>query len=1018
MPVFRASEKLVYFAHVPKCAGSAVERYLRQRFGAIGFVDDEFYSLPQSLNWSRSSAQHIPVSILDRLFPAGFFDASFAVVRHPVERLVSEFHYVRDLLLRIDPSESFSAWLGQIDSVLATSPWLYDNHLRPMTDIVPEGATVFRLEDGLDRIIPYLDALVGRHDHALTFDRVLTRDRSIPQVVATADDIAVIERIYRQDYLRFGYDLTADPAPADLSSTALPAPTRPQGVVTARTDRSALAARFRDLGLGHFKDGNIPEAYANFRFALNCAPDDATIHGMIASAALRLGAVHLALHHAETALTQQPGQLDALLALAGARLKLKHPDVRASVEALSSFDQLGNFRVLLQMAVEAAEGNFETALVSVAESLEARPQDSMARELFAETFRTFRAHPDKERSQEFVDGVGVLAEAGMAEALIHPDQGQGAMVDLIVPVHNALAQLQNCLRSVRRWPSDAIHKIILVDDGSDRETAAWLDGYRDQHDDVILLRNAEARGVTQAVRMGIGQSQAPYMLLLTSDTEVTADWLDGMLDAMRAGTHTALVGPLSNCASHQSIRPGRQDGTDGPWHRSPDDFAALLKAISKRAFPRVPLLSGFSTLVHRGAFDRAGGIDADAFPHGDGPIEDLCLKLTDLGYDSVIADQVYVHRDDSTDTARGDTLSDHVRARLFERHSSLRVLIAEALCAQQSEVARCTAAVESLDRTLALTQKDHSKTDRPQVGPQVRNRCLKSPPDSLVERELCFFVTHCPLGAPHDYTITYLSELKRAGLLVVVCLVVEDLDIPVTDALMELVDGVLLRENGGYDFGAWADLMRRFPQAWGAGRLYFANDSILGPFQSLGPIIDRIRDRDAGFFALSECTMTKRHTQSFFFGWNQANLTSATVRGFWNGVQNFTAKESVRLNYELGQFGPVDSLNDPTYQIIFDYRHIFGCSPEDLPGVNPTHNGWKRLLAAGFPFVKADLLRDGVANVESRDWESVCANHGADPEALHRCIEASRINRLQIGTVAEVVRPHIQNSHLAGRPDT
>lgn len=996
MPFFRASEKLIYFAHVPKCAGSTVEHYLRKRFGALGFVDEHFYSLPRSLHWSRSSAQHVPVSILERLFPPGIFDASFTVVRNPVERIVSEFHYLRDLLQRIDPSESFSSWVVQIDGVLATSPWLYDNHLRPMTEMVPDGATVFRLEDGLDRIIPYLDDLVGRHGQELTFDRVLTRDPSIPRVVPTPDDIAEIERLYRQDFDRFGYPMMS----GAVAATVLPAPVLPKPVAVAHPDRSALAVRFRDLGLGFFRDGNIAEAYANFRFALNCAPDDAQVHGMIASAALRLGAVHLAMDHAAKALARQPRNLDALLALAGARLKLKHPDARESVEALASFAQLGDFPALMRMALEAAEGNYEAALVDVAGYLETRPLDGPARELFSETVRAFRESPDKERFQQFVDGVGVLAEPGVTDPLVKPAIGQKACVDVIIPVNDALADVRNCLASLRQWSSSALHKVILVDYGSAPETAGWLAAYRDRHNDVELVRITENVGPTGAMMAGVGQSRAPYMLFLNSDTEVTSDWLDGMLEAMRAEPRTALVGPLSNKALYESIQPAKEKGTSGPWNRSPDDFAALVKSLSKRAFPRVPFLSGFCLLVHREAFDSAGGLDSEAFPRGVWQIQDLCLKITDLGYDSVIADHVYVHR------AGGDTSSDLDRDRMFERHSALRVLIAEAISAMQPDVAGYTASFEALNRFLAsCITNESSKTVRPPFGPPVQRKCLKAAPDSMVERELCLFVTHCPLGAPHEYTMAYLAELKRAGLLVIVCLVVEDLDVPVTTALLDLADGVLLRENGGYDFGAWADLLRHVPQAWGAGRLYFANDSILGPFRPLGPIIDKIRDHDAGFFALTECTILRQHPQSYFFGWNQTNLTSDTLRHFWENVQNLVRKDDVILRYEIGLSQLHDGLRDPVRQIVFSFPQTFGCSPDELLGFSPTRNGWKRMLSVGFPFIKTDVLRDGVATMDTSDWERVCAFHGADPDAIHRCIEASRINRLNIGKVVDEAQP-------------
>lgn len=1015
MPFFRASEKLVYFAHVPKCGGSAVEGYLRRRFGAVGFADEQFHSQPASRKWSRSSPQHVPVDILERLFPSGFFDTAFAVVRHPVDRMISEFHYQRDLLLQIDPSESFSTWVSQLDRALAANPWLYDNHLKPMTDLVPSGATVFRLEDGLEQIIPYLDALVGPCDQPLQFERVLSRDPSRPKVIPNAEDIATIERIFRQDFDRFGYALEtqAQPKPALRPTRPLPGLTEAARLDRpARPDRQVLAAKFLELGLRCFKDGSIPEAHANLRFALNCAPDDVKAQSLIANTALRLGAPHLALDHAAKALQQQPDQMDALLALAGARLRLKDPKARESVEALAPFGQLGDFRSLLRMAVDAAEGNYEAALFDLTDYLETHPQDINAGELLAETFSAFHHNPDKTRYREFLDGIGVLADEGVARPLEKPEQA--GCVDIIIPIFNSLQDVQACLAAIRQYPSPAIRKIILIDDCSSAETASWLADYTDRHDDVQLVTNPENLGFTRAVMAGVHHSTAPYMVFLNSDAVVTSGWLDGMLGAMHAGPRTALVGPLSNKAFYQSIRPASQGEADDPWGRTPDDFAVLVRSITKRAFPRVPFLSGFCLLVHRGAFDLAGGLDSEAFPYGYWEVQDLGLRLIDLGYDSVIADTVYVHHQGSgsTGAARRDRLVADGRARMFERYSALRVVIAESVSAMEPEVARYVAAWGDHEAFSPLDPAEEMPDPiGPEVGPRVGQKCLKSPPGSMVERELCLFVTHCPLGLPHEYTLTYLTELKRAGLLVIACLVVEDLAIPVADSVLDLADGVLLREQGGYDFGAWADLLRHFPQAWGAGRLYFANDSVLGPFQSLSPIFDCIRDRNAGFFALGEGPTTTHPAHSFFFGWNQANLAAKSLRRFWHQVVNFCTEDAVLLNYGVGISHLSRSLNDPTQQIIFGFQQtMFGLqpvlswSPADPLGVSASQNGWQGLLAAGFPFVKTDLLRDGVADADSSDWESVCAAQGADPDALHRCIEASRINRLGIGKVDEAAR--------------
>ena len=250
MPICKTVNKVVYFAHVPKCGGSSVEEYLQTRFGSLAFIDQEFYSLPSSRQWARNSAQHIGAENLERLFPPGFFDASFAVVRHPVDRLVSEYHFQRDQLRKLSQSESFSTWLAAFEQALKDDPMIYDGHVRPMVDMVPSNATVFRLEDGLDQVVRYIDELVGACEETIPMKRLLVRNTSIPNVLPSENDIATIERIYARDFERFGYDRKT------LASmgTTYARPFQPQlpAEPVLRPDRSALADQLRSKGITSF----------------------------------------------------------------------------------------------------------------------------------------------------------------------------------------------------------------------------------------------------------------------------------------------------------------------------------------------------------------------------------------------------------------------------------------------------------------------------------------------------------------------------------------------------------------------------------------------------------------------------------------------------------------------------------------------------------------------------------------------------------------------------------------------
>lgn len=217
MPIARIGSKLVYFAHVPKCAGSAVERYLEQRFGPLAFRDPAFYEQEHGERWTNSSPQHIPIKALTRLFPASFFDVSFAVIRHPVDRLASAFLYQREIEETIASDTSLEDWLEYMPTRRQETPFAFDNHTRPMSDFIPEDSLLFRLEDGLNPVVAWLDDFVGMAEgprEILPFNVLNTRlaNEARPPVALKVDQSArdLIATLYHEDFERFGYDPSAE----------------------------------------------------------------------------------------------------------------------------------------------------------------------------------------------------------------------------------------------------------------------------------------------------------------------------------------------------------------------------------------------------------------------------------------------------------------------------------------------------------------------------------------------------------------------------------------------------------------------------------------------------------------------------------------------------------------------------------------------------------------------------------------------------------------------------------------
>ena len=248
MPLARIGSKLIYFAHIPKCAGSSVEDYLEERFGLLAFLDRTHLDAAASTQWSRSSPQHVDWASLNKMIPRDFIDEAFAVIRHPLSRAVSAYRFQAEVEGTIAEGMGFGDWLRAEAAKRDMDPFRNDNHLRPQVEFLPpEGSglpcAVFHMEHGLDALVPYLDHLDGqaRGPRGLRFSNTAGHNTAakgawnVGHVKPDAQERALVMRLYSQDFEQLGYQID-DPAPLT------PAPSlSPEDVVAAATYRTKAA---------------------------------------------------------------------------------------------------------------------------------------------------------------------------------------------------------------------------------------------------------------------------------------------------------------------------------------------------------------------------------------------------------------------------------------------------------------------------------------------------------------------------------------------------------------------------------------------------------------------------------------------------------------------------------------------------------------------------------------------------------------------------------------------------------
>lgn|GEM_PF-1262893 len=220
-------------------------------------------------------------------------------------------------------------------------------------------------------------------------------------------------------------------------------------------------------------------------------------------------------------------------------------------------------------------------------------------------------------------------------------------VEIIIPVFNALQETLDCLHSIRA-NTTVPYALTVIDDASEPEVTQALRAYQQRNPGLTLLQNETNLGYTRTANLGFAHARAEWVVLLNSDTIVTPGWLEGLLECAGSDPEIKFVGPLSNAATWQSVPAvfdvmGKFKINSLPSGYDAADMARLVQAYSRRGYPRVKLLNGFCTLIHRQTVMELGLLDEMAFPQGYGEENDLCLRAAEAGYQLAIADHVYVY---------------------------------------------------------------------------------------------------------------------------------------------------------------------------------------------------------------------------------------------------------------------------------------------------------------------------------------------------------------------------------------
>lgn len=226
-------------------------------------------------------------------------------------------------------------------------------------------------------------------------------------------------------------------------------------------------------------------------------------------------------------------------------------------------------------------------------------------------------------------------------------------VSLIICVHNAFRQVEECLKSL--IPDiDKLTNLIIIDDNSDSKTSGLLIEYKNNYPQKIKLhKNKVQLYYTKSANIGLRLSESDLSIMLNSDTIVTNEWIEKLLKVAYAEDSIGIVGPLSNAASLQSVPYIFQTEKNTainflPENISLNDLSSFINSNApKNIIPLVPYVHGFCFCIKRSVIDKIGYFDETLFPYGFGEENDYCMRAMNAGFNLAIATNTYIYHSKS-----------------------------------------------------------------------------------------------------------------------------------------------------------------------------------------------------------------------------------------------------------------------------------------------------------------------------------------------------------------------------------
>jgi GT2 family glycosyltransferase len=212
-------------------------------------------------------------------------------------------------------------------------------------------------------------------------------------------------------------------------------------------------------------------------------------------------------------------------------------------------------------------------------------------------------------------------------------------VSVLVVTYGNLALTRLCLASLQRSAGALPFEVIVVDNASPDDSAAWLLATEKQQLlPLTVVANPRNAGFAAGNNLAASRARGEVIVFLNNDCVVVPGWLERLVGHLDRDPSIGLVGPVTNSGGNAEAQlPTSYADLDGMRAFADDYTRAHAGQLDD-----VPMLPLFCAAMPRARFEAVGGLD-ERYGRGLFEDDDLAMAVRRRGWRVTLARDVFVH---------------------------------------------------------------------------------------------------------------------------------------------------------------------------------------------------------------------------------------------------------------------------------------------------------------------------------------------------------------------------------------